>query len=90
MAREKQPVQPPWPLLLDLAQKLQQSGVAPTIVVPRWQGKAWHHALTELACHETVLPARAYLLRHGKRHGRGTIGKLRWPVNVFRIPFRSS
>jgi hypothetical protein len=78
----------PWPLLPDLAQKLLQSGAAATLVGPRWQGKAWHHALTELACHETVLPARAHLFRPGRRHGRGTIGKPHLPVTVFRIPFR--
>jgi hypothetical protein len=33
---------PPWPLLPDLAQKLQQSGATTTMVAPRWQGKAWH------------------------------------------------
>jgi hypothetical protein len=79
---------PPWPLLPDLAQKLRQSGTTATMVAPRWQGKAWHQALTELACHETVLPARAHLFRPGRRHGRGTIGKPHWPVTVFRIPFR--
>jgi hypothetical protein len=31
---------PPWPLLPDLAQKLQQSGAAATVVAPRWHGKA--------------------------------------------------
>jgi hypothetical protein len=66
---------PPWPMLPDLAQKLQQNGAASTGVAPRWQGKAWHQALTELACHETVLPARAHLFRPGRRHGRDTVGK---------------
>jgi hypothetical protein len=79
---------PPWPLLPDLAQKLQQSGAAAMVVAPSWQGKAWHQALAELACHETVLPAHAHLFRPGRRHGRGTIGKPHWPVTVFRIPFR--
>jgi hypothetical protein len=49
--------------------------------------KTWHHALTDLACHETVLPARTHLFHPGRRHGRGTIGKPHWPVIVFRIPF---
>jgi hypothetical protein len=72
----------------DLAQKLQHCGAADTVVAPRWQGKAWHKALTELACHETVLPARAHLFRPRRRHGRGTIGKPHCPVIVFRIPSR--
>jgi hypothetical protein len=79
---------PPWPLPPDLALKLQHSGATATLVAPRWQGKVWHHALTELACHETVMSARTHLFRPGRRHGRGTIGKLYWPVTVFRIPFR--
>jgi hypothetical protein len=37
---------PPWPMLTDLAQKLQQSGAASTVVAPRWQGEAWRHGLT--------------------------------------------
>jgi hypothetical protein len=88
MARGKQLVQPPWRLLPDLAQKLQQSGASTTMVAPRWQGKTWHEALTKLAGHKAVLPARAHLFRPGRRHGRGTIGKPHWPVIVFRIPFR--
>jgi hypothetical protein len=79
---------PPWLLLPDLTQKLQPSGASATMVVPRWQGRAWHQALTELACHETVLPARAHLFRPERRYGCGTIGKPHCPVTVFRIPFR--
>jgi hypothetical protein len=79
---------PPWPMLPDFAQKLQQSGAAATVVAPRWQRKAWHHALTELACHETVMPARTHLFRPGRRHGRGTVGKPHWPDIVIRIPSR--
>jgi hypothetical protein len=75
-------------MLLDLPQKLHQSGATSTVVAPRWQGKAWHHALTELACHEMVLPARAHLFRPGRRHGCGTIGKPHRPVTVFWIPSR--
>eukprot|EP00873_Tetraselmis_striata_P014154 jgi/Tetstr1/434418/TSEL_023518.t1 len=39
----------PWPLLPDLVQKLRQSGAAATVVAPRWKGRVWHHALTEMA-----------------------------------------
>jgi hypothetical protein len=77
-------------MLPDLAQKLQHSGAAATVVAPRWQGKAWQHAITELACHETVLPARAHLFRPGRRDGRGTVGKPYWPVTAFRISSRPS
>jgi hypothetical protein len=81
---------PPWSPLPDLAQKLRQRGAKATVFAPRWQGKAWHQALTQLACHETVMPARARLFRLGRRHGRGAIGKPHYPVIVFRIPVRPS
>jgi hypothetical protein len=66
---------PPWHVLPALAQKLLQSGATFTMVAPRWQGKAWHQALPELACNETVMSARAHWFRPGRRPGRGTIGK---------------
>eukprot|EP00873_Tetraselmis_striata_P014674 jgi/Tetstr1/434938/TSEL_023934.t1 len=60
----------PWPLLPDLVQKLQQSGAAATVMAPRWEGKAWHHALTEMAGEELTVVPRAGLFRPGRRDGR--------------------
>eukprot|EP00873_Tetraselmis_striata_P044569 jgi/Tetstr1/464833/TSEL_009572.t1 len=40
-----------------MVQKLRQSGAAATVVAPRWEGKVWHHALTEMAVAERVLCA---------------------------------
>eukprot|EP00873_Tetraselmis_striata_P006285 jgi/Tetstr1/426549/TSEL_016847.t1 len=79
----------PWPLLPDLVQKLQLSGAAATVVAPRWEGKAWHHALTEMEMEDelTVAP-RAGLFRPGRWDGRGMIGMPHCPVTVFRVPFR--
>eukprot|EP00873_Tetraselmis_striata_P026356 jgi/Tetstr1/446620/TSEL_034144.t1 len=34
--------------------KLRQSGAAATVVAPRWEGKVWHQALTEMAVAERV------------------------------------
>eukprot|EP00873_Tetraselmis_striata_P006694 jgi/Tetstr1/426958/TSEL_017171.t1 len=34
--------------------KLRQSGAAATVVAPRWEGKMWHQALTEMAVAERV------------------------------------
>eukprot|EP00873_Tetraselmis_striata_P042614 jgi/Tetstr1/462878/TSEL_007827.t1 len=34
--------------------KLRQSGAAATVVAPRWEGKLWHQALTEMAVAERV------------------------------------
>eukprot|EP00873_Tetraselmis_striata_P038086 jgi/Tetstr1/458350/TSEL_044789.t1 len=50
--RENNLCNAPWPLLPDLVQKLQQSGAAATVVAPRWEGKAWHQALTKMAVEE--------------------------------------
>eukprot|EP00873_Tetraselmis_striata_P019580 jgi/Tetstr1/439844/TSEL_028255.t1 len=77
-----------WPLLPDLVQKLQQSGAAATVVAPRWEGKAWHQALTEMAVEELTVAPRAGLFRPGRRDGRGMIGRPHWPVTVSRVPFR--
>jgi hypothetical protein len=37
------------PSLPNLVYKLRQSGASPIVVVPRWNGKVWHQALTEMA-----------------------------------------
>eukprot|EP00873_Tetraselmis_striata_P020111 jgi/Tetstr1/440375/TSEL_028710.t1 len=47
--------------------KLQQNGAAATVVAPRWEGKAWHHALTEMAVEELTVAPRAGLFRPGRR-----------------------
>eukprot|EP00873_Tetraselmis_striata_P033084 jgi/Tetstr1/453348/TSEL_040339.t1 len=52
--RENNYCNPPWPLLPDMVQKLRQSGAAATVVAPRWEGKVWHQALTEMAVAERV------------------------------------
>eukprot|EP00873_Tetraselmis_striata_P042740 jgi/Tetstr1/463004/TSEL_007943.t1 len=58
----------------ELKAKLQQSGAAATVVAPRWEGKAWHQALTEMAVEELTVAPRAGLFRPGRRDGRGMIG----------------
>eukprot|EP00873_Tetraselmis_striata_P001185 jgi/Tetstr1/421449/TSEL_012398.t1 len=50
--------------------KLKQSGAAATAVAPRWEGKAWHHALTEMAVEELTVAPRAGLFRPGRRDVR--------------------
>eukprot|EP00873_Tetraselmis_striata_P009405 jgi/Tetstr1/429669/TSEL_019566.t1 len=43
--------------------ELRQSGAAATVVAPRWEGKAWHHALTEMAVEELTVAPRAGFFR---------------------------
>eukprot|EP00873_Tetraselmis_striata_P039792 jgi/Tetstr1/460056/TSEL_005376.t1 len=50
--------------------KLQQSGAAAIVVAPRWEGKAWHYALTEIAVEELAVAPRPGLFRPGRREGR--------------------
>eukprot|EP00873_Tetraselmis_striata_P019837 jgi/Tetstr1/440101/TSEL_028459.t1 len=52
-------------------QKLRQSGAAATIVAPRWEGKVWHHVLTEMAVAERVVLPRRDLF--GRGGGQGAI-----------------
>eukprot|EP00873_Tetraselmis_striata_P003708 jgi/Tetstr1/423972/TSEL_014583.t1 len=76
--RENSYCNPPWPLLPDLVQKLRQSGAAAAVVAPRWEGKVWHHALTEMAVTERVVLPRRDLFRPGRRAGCDMPGALRW------------
>eukprot|EP00873_Tetraselmis_striata_P036117 jgi/Tetstr1/456381/TSEL_043115.t1 len=50
----------------------QAVGAAATVVAPRWEGKAWHQALTEMAVEELTGAPRAGLFRPGRRGGRGS------------------
>jgi hypothetical protein len=79
---------PPWPLLPNLVQKLRQSGAASTVVAPRWTGKVWHQALTELASEEIIIAPGRDLFQPGRRALRGTTGSPHRPVTIFRVPFR--
>eukprot|EP00873_Tetraselmis_striata_P001731 jgi/Tetstr1/421995/TSEL_001239.t1 len=62
----------PWPLLPDLVQKLQQSGAAATVVAPRWEGTAWHQALTDMTVEELTVAPRAGFFRPGRRDRRAS------------------
>eukprot|EP00873_Tetraselmis_striata_P004554 jgi/Tetstr1/424818/TSEL_015321.t1 len=86
--RENNYCNPPWPLLPDLVQKLRQSGAAATVVAPRWEGKVWHHALTEMAVAERAVLPRRDLFRPWRRAGRDMPGAPRWAVSIFRVPYR--
>eukprot|EP00873_Tetraselmis_striata_P002969 jgi/Tetstr1/423233/TSEL_001351.t1 len=52
------------------AYKLQQSGAGAIVVAPRWEGKAWHYALTEIAVEELAVAPHPGLFRPGRREGR--------------------
>eukprot|EP00873_Tetraselmis_striata_P021203 jgi/Tetstr1/441467/TSEL_029712.t1 len=76
------------PVLFAGGNKLRQSGAAATVVAPRWEGKVWHQALTEMAVAERVVLPRRDLFRPGRRAGRDMPGAPRWAVSVFRVPYR--
>jgi hypothetical protein len=79
---------PPWPLLPNLVQKLRQSVAAATVVAPRWTGKVWHQALTELASEEIIIAPRRDLFQPRRRVLRGTIGSPHRHLTIFRVSFR--
>jgi hypothetical protein len=78
----------PWPLLPNLVQKLRQSGATATVVAPRWTGKVWHQALTEMAFEEIIVAPRRDLFQPRRRALRGTTCSPHWHVTIFRVPFR--
>eukprot|EP00873_Tetraselmis_striata_P008724 jgi/Tetstr1/428988/TSEL_018963.t1 len=55
------------------ATKLKQTGAAATVIAPRWKGKAWHQALTEMAVEELTVAPRAGFIRPGRRDGRALL-----------------
>lgn len=79
---------PPWDLLDDLSVKLQRSGAEATVVAPCWPTRSWHQQLLEMATEVEVYPAspRLYLPRVPGRFDMSGPG--RWPMVVFRIPYR--
>eukprot|EP00873_Tetraselmis_striata_P036150 jgi/Tetstr1/456414/TSEL_043148.t1 len=71
----------------DPVQKLRKSCAAPTFVAPRWEGKVWHHALTEMAVAERVVMPRLDLFRPGWRAGRDMPGAPLWEISIFPVSF---
>ena len=79
---------PPWDLLDDLVDKLEQSGAAATVVAPHWPGKAWHQRLVEMADECLLYPPTHDLFFPGRLGSRAGIGTPRWSVVVFKVGFR--
>jgi hypothetical protein len=67
MRRENNWCNPPLPPLLNLVQKLRQSGASATVVPPRWTRKVWHQARTEMASEEIIVAPRRDLFKRGSR-----------------------
>eukprot|EP00873_Tetraselmis_striata_P006451 jgi/Tetstr1/426715/TSEL_001652.t1 len=62
----------PLSMLPDLVQERQRSGAAATVVATRWEAKAWHHVLTEMAVEELTVAPRPGLFRPGRRDDRAS------------------
>jgi hypothetical protein len=84
--KENNGCNPPWPLLPNRFQKLQQSGVTTNGIAPIWTGKVWRHALNEMASEELIVAPRQNLFRSGRRALRGLIGSPHWAVTIFQVP----
>ena len=85
---EKNWCNPPWSLLPTLADKLEQSGAAATVVAPDWPRENWAAKLDALAIEVTRIPAHTGLFIPGRRRTAHGAGAPRWDVVVYHIPRR--
>ncbi|XRB14165.1 RNA-dependent DNA polymerase [Pseudoscourfieldia marina] len=76
---EKNWCNPPWSLLPTLADKLEQSGAAATVVTPDWPRENWAK-LDALAIEVTRIPAHTGLFIPGRRRTAHGAGAPRWDV----------
>ncbi|XRB14270.1 RNA-dependent DNA polymerase [Pseudoscourfieldia marina] len=77
---EKNWCNPPWSLLPTLADKLEQSGAAATVVTPDWPRENWAAKLDALAIEVTRIPAHTGLFIPGRRRTAHGAGAPRWDV----------
>ena len=81
-------INPPWELLDQVAQKMDEQGAGGTVVAPYWVGASWFQRLWDLATEVEIVPPRRDLFlptRHGAREG---VGPAKWAAIYFRIPDR--
>jgi hypothetical protein len=71
-ARKRIGATPRGPYYPTSSKKLQHSGAVATVIAPKWTGKLWHHALTEMASEELIPAPRSNLFHSGRRALRGT------------------
>ncbi|XRB20410.1 reverse transcriptase domain-containing protein [Pseudoscourfieldia marina] len=81
---EKNWCNPPWSLLPTLADKLEQSGAAATVVTPDWPRENWAAKLDALAIEVTRIPAHTGLFIPGRRRTAHGAGAPRWDV-VYKV-----
>lgn len=79
---------PPWPLLDKVAQKLRTEGATATVLTPYWRGETWWAELQDLASEITFLKAEQDLFLPGLRGSSESVGPPRWDVAIFRVPGR--
>jgi Reverse transcriptase (RNA-dependent DNA polymerase) len=71
-----------------LAQLLDETGAAATVLVPHWPAQPWYQRLQQLATQAYRLPAERGLFTHGSRTACTTAAPPPWSVIAFRLPGR--
>ena len=81
-------VNPPWDLLMQVAQKLRECGAGATVVAPYWPASAWFRELWALSTEVEIVPPRHDLFLPTRLGAERGIGRASWSTIFFRIPFR--
>ena len=76
---------PPWDLLDQAAQKLEECPVEATVVTPYWPNTLWFPRLHALAVSVWILPPRPDLFLPGRKGNTKGVGSAPWSVAVFRV-----
>ena len=78
-------VNPPWSLLDQVAQKLEECPVPCTVVAPHWPAKDWHVCLSNLAREVLVFPAWHDMYFPARLGASDPVGAPGWPTVIFRL-----
>ena len=83
-------VNPPWDLLPEVAQKLQESGARATVVAPYWPACDWFQQLWEIATEVEIVPPRRDFYLPTRLGASDALGPAKWSSIFFRIPGQES
>jgi hypothetical protein len=78
-------VNPPWTLLDQVAQKLEEDPVPCTVVAPHWPEKDWHVCLSRLASEVVVVPSWHKMYYPARLGASEPVGAPGWPTVFFRL-----
>ena len=76
---------PPWDMLDQVAQKLEECPVEATVGTPYWPNTLWFPRLYALAVSVWIFPPRPDLFLPGRQGSIRSVGSAPWSVAVFRV-----